>query len=40
MEQICSQCGKSLPLTTEFYAKYSSKDNNKKAHLIPRWAVI
>lgn len=27
MEQICSQCGKSLPLTTEFYAKYSSKDN-------------
>lgn len=27
MEQICSQCGKSLPRTTEFYAKYSSKNN-------------
>ena len=26
-KRICSQCGKSLPLTTEFYAKYSSKNN-------------
>lgn len=34
MEQMCSQCGKSLPLTTEFYAKYSSKDNKFELVII------